>query len=227
MTDKKATDIICYREKNGYFKSREEILKVSRIGKRIYEQCAGFLRVGPINKHEAFNFYTISGTNKLDCTDIHPESYKVVNKLLKKMKLKSIDIGTDEFIRDFNERNVLLEIDDVCKELKTEIETLKLITDSLTKPLNYDLRWELSQTPLFKKGLTSITDLNVGAILTGRVENCTHFGCFVDIGVGCNGLLHTSHFKGMTFNIGDQVEVKILNVDVIRKRIGLEALRKL
>lgn len=226
LTDKKASDIIAYREKNGNFKSRAEILKVNRIGKKIYEQCAGFLRVGPTTKEETAHFYQTTGTSKLDRTDVHPESYKIVDKLLKKLRLKPVDIGSDGFI-DALKENLPPDRNALCVELKTELETLKLIIDSLMKPLNYDFRSELSQTPLFKKGLTNICDLNVGTALTGRVENCTHFGCFVDIGVGSSGLLHTSKFKGYTFQIGDQVEVKVTSIDIPKKHIRLEAVRKL
>lgn len=146
---------------------------------------------------------------------------------MKKLKLKQTDIGTDKFIKEFQERVNLLPEDKICEDLKTEIDTFKLIKESLMKPLNYDFRSELSQTPLFKKGLTNITDLRVGSVLTGRVENCTQFGYFIDIGVGCNGLLHSSKTKGITFQIGDQIEVKVINIDVARKRIGLEPIRKI
>lgn len=99
--------------------------------------------------------------------------------------------------------------------------------ESLGKPLNYDLRSEVSQVPLFRKGLTSIYDIHTGDAVTGRVKNVTHFGCFVDIGVGSDGLIHNSKLNGFNLQIGDRVEAKVINIEVLKKKIGLEAVKKL
>lgn len=185
------------------------------------------MRVGPVTSNEADDFYKNSATNKLDCTEIHPESYDVTEKLLNKLKLTAKNIGQLNFISSVKQQTPLLNIQELSSHYKVSEETLKLILDALFKPLNHDLRSEISRVPLFKKGLISISDLEVGSILTGRVENCTHFGCFVDIGVSCNGLIHSSRFKRFTFEIGDRVEVKVINIDPNRKRIGLEAINKM
>lgn len=107
------------------------------------------------------------------------------------------------------------------------METIAQIFESLTKPINFDLRSVQSHVPLFKKGLADINALTVGSVLTGRVNNVTHFGSFIDIGVGCNGLIHRSKQNGLDLQTGDKVEVKVLNIELERKRIGLECLTKL
>lgn len=226
MTDKRATEIINTREKNGLFTNRNQLLKVKGIGAKVFEQCAGFLRVKPVDMDET-TFYKQRDTNKLDCTDIHPESYEATRKLLKRFNLSVGNVGTQAFIdrikTEINPQNM----DRISADMSIPRETTQLILESLSKPLNYDLRSALSHTPLFKKGLTDINELQTGTVLTGRVENITHFGAFVDIGVSTNGLIHTSKMKGCKLAIGDRVEVKVVNVEIERKRIGLEYMRVL
>ncbi|KAL3268224.1 hypothetical protein HHI36_007348 [Cryptolaemus montrouzieri] len=222
LTDKRAAQIIEHREENGPFTHRKELLKIKGIGERTFQQCAGFLRVGPITLQEENSFYRDSNTTKLDRTIIHPESYDVARKLLKKIKLKEDNIGSNEFIVKVNSILPTLNISELSNEFETDDEVLKLILDALGKPLNYDLRSEYNFKPLFKKGVTRIEDLEVGATLSGRVNNVTTFGSFVDIGVNVDGLIHVSGLKGRSLGIGDLVNVKIRNVDVGRKRIGLE-----
>ncbi|KAJ8944044.1 hypothetical protein NQ318_016242 [Aromia moschata] len=189
LSEKRATQIINYREENGPFLYRKQLTDVSGIGVKIFEQCAGFLRVGPTDAREA-----------------------------------SEDLGELNFINTVKSSH--LSITDLSEELGSTEETMKLILEALSKPLNYDLRTEFSQAPLFKKGLISIYDISVGTVLTGRIKNVTHFGCFVDIGVGTDGLIHNSKLNGFNLQIGDRTEAKVINLDINKKRIGLEAVRK-
>lgn len=138
---------------------------------------------------------------------------------MKKFNLNPDSIGEPFFITKVK----TLQIDtlSLCKELKSSEETIKLILDALSKPLNYDLRSEVSQEPLFRQGLTSMYDLKVGTTVTGRVKNVTHFGCFIDIGVEVNALLHQSKMKDMRLNLGDKIVAMVDSLDLIRRRIGL------
>ncbi|CAH0554650.1 unnamed protein product [Brassicogethes aeneus] len=227
LSDKRASQIIQFREENGPFTYRKQLTEVKGIGAKIFEQCAGFLRVGPVDSKEAATFYKKPKTNKLDCTYIHPESYDVTKKILKKFKLNLSDVGSGDFIDKIKSLVPTLDLDNMCSEFDCTKETLNLILDTLAKRLNHDLRSEVSKVPLFKKGLTSINDIGPGTELTGRVNNVTHFGCFVDIGVGCNGLIHSSKMNGFNLQIGDRVAVKVLSVEIDKKRISIEALQKL
>lgn len=224
LSEKRASKIIDYREKNGPFVYRKQLTDVTGIGARIFEQCAGFLRVGPTNIKEATNFYKKPKTTKLDCTYIHPESYHITHKLIKNMGLKPEDIGEADFIDTIKLKN--LDPSDLSQELECSEETIKLILETLAKPLNYDLRYEVSQEPLFRKGLTSIYDIHTGTVVTGRVKNVTQFGCFIDIGVEIDGLIHNSKLNGINLQIGNRVEAKVIDIDVHKKRIGLEAVKK-
>lgn len=197
------------------------------IGPNIFEQCAGFLRVGPINDAEAAHFYKKKDTCKLDRTDIHPESYVVTQKLIKTFSLKVNDVGSENFIEKIKKASSAINKEEMAAKLNTSTTTLNFILETLSKPLNHDLRTTHTHAPLFKKGLVDIKELSSGMILTGRVNNVTHFGCFVDIGVGCNGLIHSSKMNKMNLQIGDRVEVKVLTIEMERKRIGLEAVKKL
>lgn len=172
-------------------------------------------------------FYKQPGTNKLDLTDIHPESYTTTLKVIKKLRLDIKDIGEQRFIDAVNRTLPTLKIEELSSELDVPKETVQLICDSLSKPLNFDLRNTRTQTALFKKGFMDINSLNLDMLLTGRVSNVTHFGCFVDIGVGCNGLIHKSRMNNLNLQIGDKVEIKVINIEIDRKRIGLEAIKKL
>lgn len=225
LSDKRASQIINYREKNGPFRYRNQLVKVYGIGPKIFEQCAGFLRVGPTTAEEAVNFYKTPHTTKLDCTIIHPESYEIAERLMKRYNLNVKDIGEEHFISKVKSLNI--DIGEISTVFGASEETIKLILDALSKPINYDFRNEVSQVPLFRKGLTSIFDLRVDMTVSGQVKNVTHFGCFVDIGVGSDGLIHNSKLCGLNLQIGDRVEVRINSIDVERKRIGLEAQTKL
>ncbi|KAJ8967501.1 hypothetical protein NQ314_002816 [Rhamnusium bicolor] len=216
LSEKRATNIIDHREKNGPFLYRKQITDVAGIGARVFEQCAGFLRVGPTDAKEAMHFYKKPKTTKLDCTYIHPESYSVANKIIKKINLSPGEIGESSFIDSVKSKN--FDNAELSKELGTSEETVKLILETLCKPLNYDLRCEISQVPLFKKGLTSIYQISTGTIVTGRVKNVTHFGCFVDIGVENDGLIHNSKLNGCNLQIGNRVEAKVINIEISKKK---------
>lgn len=203
------------------------MLKVKGIGPRVFEQCAGFLRVGPVNESEAVNFYKKKHTTKLDRTDIHPESYEIATRLLDLFNLQVNDIGSESFIDEIKKISLTMNKEKISNQLNTKATTLNFILETLSKPLNHDIRTTHTHTPLFKKGLVDINELKTGIILTGRINNVTHFGCFVDIGVGCNGLIHSSKMNRLNLQIGDRVEVKVLNIETERKRIGLEAVNKL
>ncbi|XP_066249350.1 uncharacterized protein YdcI [Euwallacea similis] len=227
LSDKRSTQIIEYRDRNGPFTHRKELLKVFGIGERIFEQCAGFLRVAPMDPNYYEDFYSKSNTTPLDATIIHPESYPVVRRILKKLNLKEKEIGTEKFIITFKSKVTMYDFDDLAETLKTNKQTIQLIFDALGKMLNHDLRSEISRTPLFKKDVISIQDLVVGTILTGRVKNVTSFGAFVDIGVGRDGLVHSKFMKGLAVHLGNVLEVKVIDVDVRKGRIHLEILKKI
>lgn len=227
LSDKRAQQIIEYRSNIGYFTNRKQLMDVKGIGPQIFKQCAGFLRVGPINSDEIDTFFNKLNTTKLDGTYIHPESYDLTAKLLNKFKLLTSDVGNDDFINNIKIRTNSINMDSLAADLKTSKETIKLILDALSKPIGYDLRNECSKVPLFKKNLTSIYDIQIGETLTGRINNVTHFGCFVDIGVESNGLIHSSKLNGLNLQIGERVEVVVVDVDIKKKRIGLKAVKKL
>lgn len=227
LTEKRAAQIIEYREKKGSFVSRKQLKEVKGIGTRIFEQCAGFLRVGPVTSNQSNEFYKNALTNRLDCTYIHPESYDLTLKILKKLNLNLDEIGQQSLINTVKLKIPQLNIAEFSSSLGSSVETINLILEALSKPLNFDLRSDCTQKPLFKKGLTSIYDLNVGCSVTGSVTNITHFGCFVDIGVGQDGLIHQSKLNGFNLQIGDKVEVKVINLEIDRKRISLQMINKL
>lgn len=134
-------------------------------------------------------------------------------------------IGSEKFIAAFQFRTATMDIDKLSAELKTDKPTIQLIFDALSKTLNHDLRTEISNTPLFKKNVTSINTLEIGDVLTGRVMNVTTFGAFVDIGVQHNGLVHNKFMNNLNVHLGNVLEVKVIKVDLIKNHIQLEACR--
>ena len=205
-----AKNIITYREENGKFKSRKELLKVPKLGNKAFEQCAGFMRIA-------------DGDNVLDNTSVHPESYAAANELLKKLDYTPDDVINDN-ISDIKSRaNNKSKLAD---ELGIGEMTLDDIIDSLLKR-GRDPREELP-TPVLRSDIMSMEDLKPGMILTGTVRNVIDFGAFVDIGVHQDGLVHISqicdrYIKHPTdvLSLGDTVKVKVLDVDVKKKRISL------
>ncbi len=201
-----AKNIVVYRDENGAFKNRAELLKVPKLGPKAYEQCAGFLRV--------------SGDNILDNTSVHPESYKAAEAILKKMGLTKADIG----------KNLGLSKKCNVKELSKELEvgemTLTDILKELDKP-GRDPREDMP-SPILRSDVLEMEDLKEGMILKGTVRNVIDFGAFVDIGVHQDGLVHISQMSEKRIkhpldvvSVGDVVEVKVLSVDIERKRISL------
>lgn len=217
LSDKRAECIVNYRNDKGSFKNRMEILKVKGIGDKVFKQCAGFLRIEPVNLEQERSFYKNKNSTKLDRTIIHPESYDLARKILEHYKLAENDIGTKSFINEIKK----IKIRNLHELFECDKETISLIFDSFEKPLNYDFRSELNIKPLFREGLTNIESLRMGSVLSGRVENVTSFGCFVDIGVGRSGLIHVSKLKYFQLQVGSLVKVEVCDLDIDRGRIGL------
>ena len=203
-----AKNIISYREENGSFNSREELLKVKKLGKKTYEQCAGFIKID-------------NPEYPLDNTTIHPESYEATCRLLDKLNYSVNDIGSKSL--KLNNIN----IEQISEELDIGIETLKDIIDELKKP-GRDPREDMPK-PVLRKNVLSINDLDEGMIMQGTVRNIVDFGAFVDIGVHQDGLVHISQMLADKFvkhpldivSVGDIVDVKVVEVDEKRNRINL------
>jgi competence ComEA-like helix-hairpin-helix protein len=227
LTATRAKAIIDYRRKNGDFHSRFDIKKVRGIGEKVFEQCAGFVRV--INQ----NSNTDSGKtskkkdekyNPLDATNIHPESYAPATKIIEKAKLDVTQIGSARFKQDFFQFISKQNLDSLASELKIGLPTLNLIIESLEKGLGYDMR-ETKDGPIFKSGMTRLEDVQVGSQLTGLVTNVAAFGAFVDVGLGKNGLMHNSKMRGMRVELGNRVQVKLILKEPDRGKIGLELIK--
>ena len=207
-----AKNIVKYREENGEFKNRKEILNVPKIGAKAYEQCAGFLRV--------------SGSSEIfDTTGVHPESYAAARKLLDKYSFTIEDVAERRLAKL---RQLVSEsgINDVCEELGVGEPTLNDIIDELEKP-GRDVRDDLP-LPVLHDDILDMSDLKEGMRLTGTVRNVIDFGAFVDIGVHQDGLVHVSEITNKyikhpreVLSVGDIVNVKVLSVDVAKKRISL------
>ncbi|WP_368489608.1 Tex family protein [Clostridium sp. BJN0013] len=207
-----AENIVAYREENGKFKNRKELLKVKRLGAKAFEQCAGFLRV-------------MESDEPLDNTSVHPESYSAAKKLLKTLGYSDKDLKNSGLV-DIENRVEKISIDNVSRELDIGIPTLKDIMKEIKKP-GRDPREELPK-PILKTGIVDINQLKTGMTLTGTVRNVADFGAFVDIGVHQDGLVHISQLSDKfvkhpldVVKIGDVVNVTVLEVDEKRKRIAL------
>lgn len=207
-----ARAVVDYREKNGKFKSRKELLKVSGLGPKAFEQCAGFLRVS-------------EGVEPLDNTGVHPESYEVAQQILKAVgatREQMIGQGAAG-LRDALKK---LSPEQVAAELGAGVPTVRDIIEALGKP-GRDPRDELPK-PIFHTEVLKLEDLQVGMELQGTVRNVVDFGAFVDIGVHEDGLVHVSHLSHKFIKhpseavaVGDIVQVRVLDVDLKRQRIGL------
>ena len=201
---KLAKNIVEYREENGAFSSRNELLKVNKLGAKAFTQAAGFLRIE-------------NGDEPLDNTAVHPESYTAAKKIIKLC-------GND--IKNLSEKLKNLDIDKTSNELNIGKETLKDIVLELLKP-GRDPRDELPK-PMLRSDLLELKDLKPDMILKGTVRNVVDFGAFIDIGVHQDGLVHISRIcdkfikhPSEALAVGDIVDVKVLEVDVDRKRISL------
>ena len=207
-----AKNIVKYREENGAFSSRAQLLKVPRIGAKAYEQCAGFLRV--------------SGSDEiLDNTGVHPESYAAARRLLTLFAYTPEDVRAGR-LRELRQRVTEKGTDTVCRELEVGAPTLADIITELEKP-GRDIRDSLPP-PILREDILDLEDLKEGMILQGTVRNVIDFGAFVDIGVHQDGLVHISQLSDRFIKhpsevvaVGDVVEVRVLSVDVPRRRIAL------
>ena len=206
-----AKNIVAYREEQGRFETRKQLLKVAKLGPKAFEQCAGFLRIQ-------------NGKNPLDATSVHPESYEAAEKLLEKQGFTTEDIcagklaGLSLTIKDYKKLAEELEIGEI---------TLRDIVKELEKP-GRDPRDEMPK-PILRTDVLEMKDLKEGMILKGTVRNVIDFGAFVDIGVHQDGLVHISQMTNKKFikhplevvSVGDIVDVKVMSVDLKKKRIQL------
>ena len=211
ITSAIAKNIVAYREEQGRFETRKQLLKVAKLGPKAFEQCAGFLRIQ-------------NGKNPLDTTSVHPESYEAAEKLLKKQGFTTEDIcagklaGLSLTIKDYKKLAEELEIGEI---------TLRDIVKELEKP-GRDPRDEMPK-PILRTDVLEMKDLKEGMVLKGTVRNVIDFGAFVDIGVHQDGLVHISQMTNKKFikhplevvSVGDIVDVKVMSVDLKKKRIQL------
>lgn len=206
MTKTLAQNIVAYRDENGRFNSRSDLKKVPRLGPKAFEQCAGFMRI-------------LNGKNPLDASSVHPEAYPVVEKILQATQATLAELmGNESKIHQLNAKDFVDE--------QFGLPTVNDIFKELEKP-GRDPRGEF-KTATFVDGVEDIKDLQVGMILEGTVTNVANFGAFVDIGVHQDGLVHISMLSNSfvddphkVVKVGDVVKVKVLEVDVARKRIAL------
>lgn len=205
-------NIITYREENGKFKTRKELLKVPKLGAKAFEQCAGFMRIQ-------------GGDNVLDNTSVHPESYAAAKKLLTLLGYSEEDVQKGQ-VSNLRERLSSKDVNSIAEELGIGSITLMDIADSIVKR-GRDPREELPQ-PVLRSDILSMEDLKPDMVLTGTVRNVIDFGAFIDIGVHQDGLVHISqicdrYIKHPTdvLSVGDTVKVRVLEVDAKKKRISL------
>ncbi len=212
MTKKNIDKIIEYRENHSKISSREEIKKAKLLSDKIYEQAIGFLRIQ-------------EGTNILDTTDIHPESYELTYKLLELINSNIKEIGTNELKNKLDKIN----IDEYVNKLNTDIYTLTDIVESLKKP-NRDPRDEMPQ-PILKSDVLNIDDLKVGMKLQGTVRNVIDFGVFIDIGLHNDGLAHISKLTNEyikhpseVVSVGDIVDCYVIDINKEKEKVSLSLL---
>ena len=208
-----ARNIVDYRDENGAIKSRSELLKVPKLGKVAYEQCAGFIRV--------FN-----GKNPLEITGVHPESYEKAQNLLKELGYSIKDLLDKEILGEIKEKLASVNISEMAKELDVGELTLKDIIEELSKP-GRDPREDLPK-PILRSDVLKFEDLKEDMILNGTVRNVTDFGAFIDIGVKHDGLVHISQLSNRfvknpseIVSVGDIVKVKVIGIDTERQKVSL------
>ena len=208
-----ARNIVDYRDENGVIKSRSELLKVPKLGKVAYEQCAGFIRV--------FN-----GKNPLEITGVHPESYEKAENLLKELGYSIKDLLDKEILGEIKEKLASVNISKMAKELDVGELTLKDIIEELSKP-GRDPREDLPK-PILRSDVLKFEDLKEDMILNGTVRNVTDFGAFIDIGVKHDGLVHISQLSNRfvknpseIVSVGDIVKVKVIGIDTERQKVSL------
>ncbi len=204
-----AKNIVKQREESGRFVNRKQLTKIPRLGAKTFEQCIGFLRIN-------------EGEHPLDQTPIHPESYGLVEKLLKLLQISLDEIGTKEIANKLQS----VDLEDLSRKLETGIPTLRDILDSLARPKR-DPRDQLP-APIFHSDVLKMEDLYEGMSLQGTVRNVVDFGVFVDIGIKNDGLVHISRMSDRfvkhpmdLVSVGDQVTVWVQQVDHVKERVGL------
>ena len=207
-----AKNIVAYREENGRFTKRNQLMKVSKLGPKAFMMCAGFLRIP-------------GAKDKLDSSSVHPESYDIAKKLLAAVGYTTDDIGTDK-IKNLSEDAEKIGIEKLANQLEAGVPTLKDIIAELIKP-GRDMRDDLP-SPLLREDVLDMADLKPGMQLKGTVRNVIDFGAFVDIGVHQDGLVHLSQIcdryirhPSEEVKVGDVVDVWVMNVDINKKRISL------
>ena len=208
-----AKNIVKYRDEHGSIKERKELLKVPKLGKVAYEQCAGFIRV-------------IGGTNPLEITAVHPESYEIAESLLKTIGFTKQDLLDKEKLNQIKEKLSKINIKDISNKLNVGEMTLEDIVKELSKP-GRDPREDMPK-PILRSDVLKFEDLKEGMILNGTVRNITDFGAFVDIGVKHDGLVHISELSDKfvkkpsdIVSIGDIVKVKVIGIDKERQKVKL------
>ena len=208
-----AKNIVAYRNANGAFKSRRELLKVARLGNAAFTQCAGFLRIS-------------GALSPLDNTPVHPESYPLAEKILARFDMQPKDLNDKAKLALLQAKLKLVQPDRLAAELAAGVPTVRDILDALAKP-GRDPREDLP-APLTRKAIVKLSDIQPGTIMRGTVRNITDFGVFVDIGIKQAGLIHISelshrHVKHPldVVSVGDILTVMVISVDEARGRIGL------
>jgi len=204
---------VAYRNENGSFKNRKELLKVARLGQAAFTQCAGFLRIG-------------GAQLPLDNTPVHPESYKLAAALLEEIGFSLADLGDKKQLEILQAKLKLVDLQNLADKLNAGLPTVRDILAALVKP-GRDPREDLP-APLTRKAIVKLTDIKVGTIMRGTVRNITDFGVFVDIGIKTAGLIHRSELSYQrvkhpldVVSVGDILDVLVISIDAERNRIGL------
>ena len=206
-------NIVKYRDENGKFKNRKELLKVAKLGKSAYEQCAGFIRI-------------YDGDNPLEITAVHPESYEVAEKLLGKIGYAKNDLKDKQKLEEIRTKLAEINLKEVKETLGVGELTLKDIIAELSKP-GRDPREEMPKQ-ILRSDVLKFEDLKEGMTLTGTVRNVIDFGAFVDIGVKHDGLVHISEMSNSyvknpsdIVSVGDIVKVKVIGIDTEKQKVKL------
>ena len=208
-----AKNIVKYRDENGKLKNRKQLLKVPKLGKVAFEQCAGFLRI-------------LDGDNPLEITAVHPESYEVAEKLLNEIGFDKKDLKDKEKLEAIQNKLKTVDIAKTSTDLNVGEMTLTDIIEELSKP-GRDPREDMPK-PILRSDVLKLEDLKEGMVLTGTVRNVIDFGAFVDIGVKHDGLVHISEMSEKFIknpsdivSVGDVVEVRVIKIDKERQKVGL------
>ncbi len=208
-----ANNIVKYRDENGKLKERKELLKVAKLGKAAFEQCAGFIRIP-------------GGSNPLEITAVHPESYEIAENLLKQIGYDKKDLLDKDKLKEIKEKLATVKIPETASKLNVGEMTLKDIIEELSKP-GRDPRDEMPKQ-ILRADVLKFEDLKEGMVLTGTVRNVTDFGAFVDIGVKHDGLVHISQLSNSfvknpsnVVSVGDIVKVKVIGIDSERQKVQL------